>query len=80
MRKSAFPVKLTSAPVELFSVTAPPPEMDDATWSVPIGPAEPLTTMVAAPALMVAVLTPLARSIALRTSLTVAPGAAAVPS
>ncbi|MGY4503463.1 hypothetical protein ACVWYH_007420 [Bradyrhizobium sp. GM24.11] len=80
-RKSALPVTLRSAPVELFSVTTPLAAMDDAVWAVPTGgvPLVPLTEIVAAPALIAALLTPLARSIAVRTSLTEPVGAPVVP-
>ncbi|MGC0396706.1 hypothetical protein ABIF91_009092 [Bradyrhizobium sp. USDA 241] len=66
-----MPVTDTSAPAELFSVTMPA-AIDD-------GVAAEAAPMVAAPLVIVEVCTPLARSIAVSTSLTVAAGVAAVP-
>ncbi|MET3361639.1 hypothetical protein ABIF60_003034 [Bradyrhizobium japonicum] len=71
LSRSALPVTLRSAPVELFSVTAPAPTLE-AVWLK-------LVASVAAPAVMDAVLTPLARSTAVNRSLTVAAGVPAVP-
>ncbi len=70
-RKSALPVTDRSAPVELFSVTTPA-AADDAV-------AAEAAPIVAAPLLIVEVFTPLARSIAVRTSPTVAAGVVLVP-
>ncbi|MGY4596716.1 hypothetical protein ACVWXL_004462 [Bradyrhizobium sp. GM22.5] len=74
LSRSALPVTLRSAPVELRSVTllaVVVPTSD--------GVAPALVLMVAAPALMVATLTPLARSIAVARSPTVAAGVPLVP-
>ena len=65
LRKSAAPVTLRSAPVELLRVTAPPPETDDAVWPA-------LVANAATPAVTVFFFTPLARSIAVSTSPSVA--------
>src|SRR5215470_1208383 len=66
LRASALPVTERSPPVELRSVIAPP-VMLEGVWLV-------LVVIVAAPALMTAFFTPLARSMALRRSPTVAVG------
>ncbi|MGY3419903.1 sorbitol-specific phosphotransferase system component IIBC [Bradyrhizobium sp. F1.13.4] len=66
-----MPVTLRSAPVELFSVTAPAAALE-AVWPT-------LVAIVAAPAVMATVFTPLARSIADKRSATVAAGVPAVP-
>ncbi|MGY3034842.1 hypothetical protein ACVIIV_004012 [Bradyrhizobium sp. USDA 4354] len=71
LSRSALPVTDTSAPAELFSVTMPA-VIDD-------GVAAEAAPMVAAPLVIVEVCTPLARSIAVSTSLTVAAGVPAVP-
>src|SRR4051812_50043795 len=56
---------LRSAPVEVLRLITPAPEIEDAVWPLPV-------VMVAAPEALAAFLTPLARSIAVRTSPTVA--------
>src|SRR5512139_4193581 len=56
LSRSALPVTLRSAPDELFRVTAPA-AIEDAVWPA-------LVLIVAAPALMAALFTPLARSTA----------------
>ena len=64
LRASALPTTERSAPVELLSVTTPA-AMLDAVWLA-------LVVIVAAPEAMTAFFTPLARSIAVKTSPTVA--------
>ena len=76
LSRSALPVTLRSAPVELSSVILPA-AMDETVWAVPT--VAPLWVMVAAPALIAALFTPLARSTAVRKSATVAAGVPVVP-
>ena len=65
LRKSALPLTLRSAPVDVSRTSLPAPETVDSVWPV-------LVASVATPALMEAVLTPLARSMAFSTSVTLA--------